>query len=232
LSAAGFSITLAAAGLAKPTGLTVVLSVAFIAYSIIIHEIAHGYAALKFGDTTARDLGRITLNPLKHIDPIGTIVFPAIQVAIFGQFFIGWAKPVPVNPQRLQPKVAGDLTVSLAGIFVNLLLALLCAVLLGLTAVIPPGTPLYAALVWTLFANVALAIFNLLPIPPLDGSHVFKYLLPVGLRRGYQRVGFFGILILLLLIQMPQFDTIFFTPIRAVIGVLAKITAAVNGALG
>src|SRR5438067_13101494 len=100
-----------------------ILAVALVIYSIILHEIAHGYAALKFGDETALRNGRLTLNPIAHVDPIGTIVFPLLQIFLVGRVLIGWAKPVPVNPHNLEPRTAGEIVVAVAGVFVNFLIA-------------------------------------------------------------------------------------------------------------
>ena len=102
------------------TGAATILTALFVGYSIVLHEIAHGYAAFLFGDETAKSRGRLSLNPITHIDPIGTIVFPALQVLVIGQFLIGWAKPVPVVPANYTRRVLGDIVVSLAGIVVNL----------------------------------------------------------------------------------------------------------------
>jgi Zn-dependent protease len=171
-----------------------ILAVGLVIYSIILHEIAHGYAALKFGDETALRNNRLTLNPLEHIDPVGTIVFPILQLLLVGRVLIGWAKPVPVNPYNLEPRTAGEIVVAVAGVFVNFLIALLMAVILGFVR-----GPIEDVLATVLFSNIALMVFNLLPIPPLDGSHVFEKLLPPDLRAAYRQIGFYGIFILLLL---------------------------------
>lgn len=183
-----------------------ILTVALVAYSIILHEIAHGYAALKFGDDTAQRMDRLTLNPIEHIDPIGTIAFPLIQYWTTGTVFIGWAKPVPVMVHRLEPRVAGDIVVSLAGVFVNFLIAVAMAILLGL--VWDPNRMLTIVLYSVMSTNIALIVFNLLPIPPLDGSHVAKYLMPPGLRDQYVQIGFYGTFVLLLLIASGVLDPV------------------------
>lgn len=178
-------------------------------FSVVAHEVAHGYAALKQGDDTALMLGRLTFNPLKHIDPFMTILFPLFMM-LAHQPVLGGAKPVPVNPRKYRRFKRGDIIVSLAGIATNIVLAAICTVLIVLIGFIPltPSTAetqalLQAMMGWGIVVNLGLAAFNLLPVPPLDGSHVMKYILPPGWALGYQRIGFFGIVILLLLLRTP-----------------------------
>ena len=176
---------------------------------MVAHEYAHGYAALKQGDPTAKELGRLTWNPLKHIDPFLTILMPVMLYwASNGQFIFGGAKPVPVNPRNYRNYKRGDIIVSLAGIAVNLLLFPLCALLivgLGLIGrLIPAGVDtlslLQMMMVQGILFNLVLAVFNLLPIPPLDGSHVLKWVLPPAWSLRYQQLGRYGIVILLILL--------------------------------
>jgi Zn-dependent protease len=178
-------------------------------FSIVAHEYAHGYAALKQGDQTALMLGRLSFNPLKHIDPFMTVLLP-LFLAYAGMPVLAGAKPVPVNPRNYRNFKRGDIIVSLAGIATNIVLAFICAilvVLLGLIPVIPSTletqTLLQAMMGWGVVINLMLAMFNLLPVPPLDGSHVIKYLLPPGWAMNFQRVGFFGLFILLFLMRTP-----------------------------
>lgn len=184
------------------------LAFLLIAYSIILHEIAHGYAALRFGDPTARAMGRLTLNPLEHVDPVGTVLFPLVQVALTGNVLLGWAKPVPVVVNRLEPRVLGEVVVALAGIAVNLAIAFAMALALGSPALTPEGRSITNVVITVMVANVALAIFNLLPIPPLDGSHVLKQFLPPDLRAQYERIGFYGAFVLLILISTRILDRV------------------------
>jgi len=157
--------------------------------SIILHEIAHGFVALVFGDDTAKRAGRLTLNPLAHIDPLGTVILPALM--IFGGYgFFGWAKPVPVNLARLRSPRNHGVLVSLAGPATNALLAGVAAVLFHLTgAATATGSPTW---VWVLFylglVNVWLCIFNLIPIPPLDGSVLLERALPASWWPQYLRI--------------------------------------------
>jgi Zn-dependent protease len=188
---------------------TFLLIVPVLLFSVVAHEVAHGYAALKQGDDTALMLGRLTFNPLKHIDPFMTILFPLMMFLVHGPI-LGGAKPVPVNPRKYRQFKRGDIIVSLAGIATNLALAVICTILIVLIGFIPlsPSTAetqalLQAMMGWGVSLNLLLAAFNLLPIPPLDGSHVMKYILPPGWALGYQRIGFFGIIILLFLLRTP-----------------------------
>lgn len=192
---------------------------------MVAHEYAHGYAALKQGDPTAQQLGRLTWNPLKHIDPFLTVLMPVMLYwASNGTFIFGGAKPVPVNPRNYRNYRRGDIIVSLAGIATNLLLFPLCALIivgLGLLGrLIPPGVEtlflLQRMMVMGILFNLVLAVFNLLPIPPLDGSHVMKWLLPPAWSLRYQQLGKYGIVILLVLLWTgvgKQFFAIWMKPV-------------------
>lgn len=182
-------------------------------FSVIAHEYAHGYAALKQGDNTALALGRLTWNPIKHIDPFMTVLLPLLLWFGSGhRLLLGGAKPVPVNPRNYRNFKRGDIIVSLAGVFVNLLLAIasvIVFVLVGLLGRVVPGATatlgiLQAMMFQALYLNLVLIAFNLIPIPPLDGSHVMKYLLPVSWAVRYQQVGRYGIVILLILLALPN----------------------------
>jgi len=193
-------------------------------FSVIIHEIAHGWMALKLGDPTAKAMGRLTLNPIPHIDPIGSILVPLFSLFATGQIFIAWAKPVPVNPMNFSNYRRDDILVSIVGPVSNLLVSLVCTILFILLALISPtlqtsGPIMQEALTFLLrmFAggitlNVVLAVFNMIPIPPLDGSHVVAALLPNEMSEQYQRVGFFGIFLVIFLMRWQPFH-IFFSSI-------------------
>lgn len=144
-------------------------------FSIMIHEIAHGAMALKLGDDTAQKLGRLTLNPLKHIDPVGSIILPAILLLFQSPFLIGWAKPVPYDPRRLRDPRTGSALIALAGPASNIVIAVFFGLLLRLSIVPAASATLIALIV---YLNLLLAIFNLIPIPPLDGSKLLFYFLP------------------------------------------------------
>jgi len=179
-------------------------------FSVIAHEYAHGYAALKQGDTTALSLGRLTWNPIKHIDPVMTIILPIVLLLTIGMA-LGGAKPVPVNPRNYRNYKRGDIIVSLAGVATNFVVALGFGILVAifglLGRVIEPLRDAFAILQVEMLIGVLLNFwliaFNLLPIPPLDGSHVMKYLLPPAWSLRYQQVGFFGIFLLILLMRTP-----------------------------
>lgn len=144
-------------------------------FSIILHEVAHGIMALRFGDTTARNAGRLTLNPIPHIDPVGSIVVPGvlllISLVLTGGFIIAWAKPVPVNPLQFNRFRVGTFWVSAAGVFTNGSIAVILGLVLRFFSN-DTSTWLFALLFPWVFANIALGLFNLLPIPPLDGSKI------------------------------------------------------------
>ncbi len=183
------------------------LIVPVLLFSVILHEVAHGWVALKEGDPTAYMLGRLTLNPLPHIDLFGSVLFPLMLWAMHAGVLFGWAKPVPVNPRNFRNYRRGDLLVSLAGITTNLLLAvaftIVSLVIVLLARALPSAIPTLALLqrmaAYGISINLVLAFFNLIPIPPLDGSHVLYHLLPPKLGARYRRVGQYGMLILLAL---------------------------------
>jgi len=197
-------------------------------FSVIAHEYAHGYAALRQGDSTALQLGRLTWNPLKHIDPFLTIIMPLVMYFTIG-IALGGAKPVPVNPTNYRNFKRGDIIVSLAGVTVNFILAVLCAIviaILGLAAHAFPIVERSAGILQVMMdvgiqINLALLMFNLIPIPPLDGSHVVKYLLPPAWSLQYQRMGFAGLIFLIILMRAaPGFLSWWFGPAQFVGGSL------------
>ncbi len=174
--------------------------------SIVLHEVAHGWVALKQGDETALRAGRLTLNPVPHIDPIGSLLIPLALLLMPGGMLFGWARPVPVNPRNYREYRKGDILVSLAGITANLLLAaafmglMVLALLVGRRVAALSGMATVALHMGTLgvLLNLILAFFNLIPLPPLDGSHVLFHLLPASLRAGYHQLGRYGLGILML----------------------------------
>jgi len=194
-----------------------ILIIAFLVESIVLHEVAHGYVAWLFGDPTAKRQGRITFNPIPHIDPLWTIVMPIVAFFLSkGTFIIGGAKPVPVNPFNYRRPILGDICVSIAGVTVNFLIAVVMILLLNVVHFVArdtTGLAVVYVLLHVALLNIVLAMFNLIPIPPLDGSHLFKYLLPQELRRRYEKLGRTGagFILLILVINIPGLWKIFGT---------------------
>lgn len=186
-------------------------------FSVVMHECAHGYVASRCGDDTARYAGRITLNPIPHIDPFGSILLPLLLMFTNSHFFIAWAKPVPVNPRNFRNPGRDDIMVSLAGPATNLLLALFFTFLAIIGQVGLRSSPFLAHLAQALLIlsdagiriNLLLAIFNLIPIPPLDGSHILRGLLPYRAAVEFDRIGRYGFIMLIILIMTPVFKLIF-----------------------
>ena len=177
------------------------LSIVILLFSVILHEVMHGWVALKFGDRTAEQAGRLTLNPIPHIDPIGTILLPGLLLLTGAPILFGWAKPVPVNPLNFSSLRKGELLVSAAGILANFSLAILAAVIYHILQALPQSFPsiIGNVLRFTVMINLILGIFNLFPIPPLDGSKILLSQLPYNLARSYEKLEPYGFIILLIL---------------------------------
>ena len=195
---------------------------AILVFALSLHESAHAWMASRLGDQTARMLGRVTLNPIKHIDPIGTILIPLVMLFLpgYGQFLIGWAKPTPVNTRNFKRITRDDILTTLAGPASNMLAAFAATILLiVLMHATPNGQATVRALVLgvadsglmtsnpvfpiamilyiAVALNVILAVFNLLPIPPLDGSHIFRHMLPYNALRIYDSLGMISLILIL-----------------------------------
>jgi len=196
-------------------------------FSVVLHEYAHGWMALRQGDRTALEAGRLTMNPVVHIDPVGSIIVPLILWLSPGDALFGWARPVPVDPRNYRHYRRGEILVSVAGIAANLMLAVVCtALIIGLIHLeraLPAGEGIFTTL--RLMAqigvvlNLILAFFNLIPIPPLDGSHVLYHLLPPRLALLYRELGRYGMLILIAIL--------IFAP--GIIGVLLRPVSLLGG---
>jgi Zn-dependent protease len=215
--------------------------VAFL-FSVIVHENAHGLAAEHFGDPTARALGRITMNPLPHLDPIGSVLLP-LTAAITHVPLLGWAKPVPVNSANFRNPVVHNAYVAAAGPVSNLLLALVSSLLwIGVALFFKhvPGAAVsgerslffFNTLFYSMIqVNCVLALFNLLPIPPLDGHWILMRYLPAGPREALASIGRFGFIILILLLWSGAIGVILGPPLRAAIsmyyGLVTTVVAAV-----
>jgi Zn-dependent protease len=178
--------------------------------AIVFHEVAHGLVARRLGDPTAAQLGRLTLNPIKHVDPFGTVILP-MALAVTGAPIFGWAKPVPVNYRRLRNPRRDMVLVALAGPGMNFLLALLGTALLAATVSLSGGASGGASAIIAqnalnfLLINIFLAVFNLLPVPPFDGGHVVEGLLPPTLAQRFASIGRYSLFVLvILLLVLPM----------------------------
>lgn len=196
-------------------------------FSLSVHESAHAWTALRQGDATAQSLGRISLNPLVHIDPVGTILMPLLMI-FTGVPLLGWAKPTPVNPRFFKDMRRGQIVVSGAGPVSNMLLALLFTALLFVAVRVLPAPlhqqPLAQLLSLGIQLNVALAIFNLVPLPPLDGSHVLEWALPGGMGHRYMaQVAPYGGMILLALVMTGALSTVLSPVLNLVLGLLYSL---------
>ena len=208
--------------------------------AIVFHEVAHGWVALALGDTTARDMGRLTLNPIKHVDPVGTLLVPG-ALALFGGPIFGWAKPVPVNARRLDNPRYGMMAVAAAGPGTNILLALIGAVIFGIIAgftinwggTVPEW--MMTSFGFFILINTFIALFNMLPIPPFDGSHIVGGLLPRGWAKGWQKLQAMGMLLILVLIAatwaFPDarwIERVFFGPVTWITEQFYAVSEAVS----
>ncbi|HYA87813.1 MAG TPA: site-2 protease family protein [Nitrospirota bacterium] len=201
-------------------------------FAIVLHEVAHGWIANKLGDHTARDMGRLTLNPISHIDPFGTIIMPLLLFFLTnGRMVFGYAKPVPINPYNFRDPKKGMALSSIAGPGINIIMAISCSFLLrvvmpALEGSLPKPTwewfamPLALMFGYGVIINVVLAVLNMIPIPPLDGSRVVYWILPPRQAAVYYRLEPYGMLILLLLIGFGVLGRIMTPIIRPILMLL------------
>jgi len=200
--------------------------------AVVFHEWAHGYVAKRLGDDTASILGRLTLNPLAHIDPIGTIALPALLMVTGAPFMFGWAKPVPIAFERLRNPRRDMVLVAAAGPAMNLVLAFVSAGILSLIAHTASGhessgfqiaEPLFEMCKMSVSLNIVLAVFNMLPIPPLDGGRVAVGLLPHELAEGLARIEPYGFLIVIALLMTHVLDAILAPAMNAILHLLMVV---------
>ena len=193
--------------------------IAILILSVVIHEVSHGYVAEMLGDPTARLAGRLTLNPLKHLDPMGSVIIPALLVLSNANFLIGWAKPVPYNPYNLRKGKWGEALVAGAGPMVNMALALIFGILIRIGGTYDLVSASFIELASVVvYINILLAFFNLIPIPPLDGSKILAVLLPLRFSNMYSNFGnfmarysfiaTFGFIFIFIFFLWPYFFTI------------------------
>lgn len=200
----------------------IIIALIAISISVILHEVVHGYVAQYLGDTTAKDQGRLTLNPFAHIDPIFTLGLP-ILLAVLQQPILGAAKPVPVEPSKLRGQEFGMALVAVMGPVTNLILAMVGGAIYGFVAVSNPLWDMW--LQYFIQINIGFFIFNMLPIPPLDGSRVLYAFSPEPLQRLLEKLESFGFMIILLLVLlgMPFFGPIIVTIYEFIYSVIISI---------
>lgn len=227
----------------------IIIDILALVFSVVFHEVAHGWMAMRHGDETALRMGRLTLNPLPHIDPVGSIIVP-LMLSFTNSVMFGWAKPVPVDPRRLRDPWNDHPKVAAAGPAANLLLALICAVLLGLviglaaltgaTAQVLSTGPTPLKFLVSLFQtgimiNVVLAMFNLIPVPPLDGSWILTRFLPRDLHFRYEQLRRFGFVLVigfLLLMRYTPLGNAFSGILMAVVHPFFSLAMAIARIFG
>ncbi len=188
---------------------TVIFSLIILIISVVIHEVSHGYAALLFGDPTAKHQGRLTLNPVKHIDPLGSIILPTIMALLPGGLILGWAKPVPYNPYNFQRRRLGEFFTAFAGPLSNMIIAAIFILLIRFASQLGVSPEFVQLSFIIVLINSVLALFNLIPIPPLDGYRIASTVLPVHIVERFeefsQRFGIFIVLFFVLFLWNPIF---------------------------
>ena len=198
-----------------------ILSLPLFFFCLVIHEYAHGLMAERCGDSTARYLGRLTLNPMAHIDPVGTVILPIMLLLLHSPFVFGWAKPVPINPFNFRNPRWDTVKVGLAGPGANIATALASALLLKVLALFGLASGIAVTIFVTLIlVSLVLAFFNLVPVPPLDGSHVVAGFLPARLAYRYESMQRFGFIFVIILMYLGFFTGVIFPLAYKVTGLL------------
>lgn len=172
----------------EPTLIMTIITIVALIMSIVIHEVAHGYMANYLGDPTARLAGRLNLNPFSHIDPLGSVIVPAFLYLTNAGLLFGWAKPVPYNPYNLKPQKWGEALVAAAGPGTNILIAVIFAVIIRVGGGFGLPAAFFDIASYIVYINVLLACFNMIPVPPLDGSKILAALLPYRLQMKYEEL--------------------------------------------
>ncbi len=200
----------------------IILAIPALMIAVILHEVAHGYAAYKMGDSTAKDMGRLTLNPIPHIDPFGTIIFPAILMIVGSPILFGWAKPVPIDPSRFRDLRKGMFIVSIAGVLANFSLAIFFGILNRFLRELSPLVPgeIFTTLIQPLLIfttqsvgiNLILGLFNAIPIPPLDGSRALMSFISYRYWELFYRYEMYGFLLITVLLFTGVIQQIILPP--------------------